>query len=249
MKHGIVAGEPGDQKWSRRVREGGLGKGPQGTSPRPYLSRSGRRKAARGQGAISGRVPWLRRADEPAGRQGGRVRILQALSSRGDRAAMDPRAGPGGDARPASALRRCPVLLRLVAHARTPTRAAKRSNDCRPENGPRRRLSSICTGAGRRPSPTPSAAPERSGVNAADIRTRARASPPVNGSAEGRRDASANRPSGRRHAASPRSSVSSRRLYGPHNSGIAGGYNHSVDAATATMTTRSSGRRAPDDCS
>ena len=39
VKHGIVAGEPGDQKWSRRVREGGLGKGPQGTSPRPYLSR------------------------------------------------------------------------------------------------------------------------------------------------------------------------------------------------------------------
>ena len=38
-QHGIVAGEPGDQKWSRRVREGGLGKGPQGTSPRPYLSR------------------------------------------------------------------------------------------------------------------------------------------------------------------------------------------------------------------
>ena len=39
VKHGIVTGEPGDQKWSRRVREGGLGKGPQGTSPRPYLSR------------------------------------------------------------------------------------------------------------------------------------------------------------------------------------------------------------------
>ena len=37
-QHGIVAGEPGDQKWSRRVREGGLGKGPQGTSPRPYLT-------------------------------------------------------------------------------------------------------------------------------------------------------------------------------------------------------------------
>ena len=50
-------------------------------------------QGARGQGALPGRVPWLRRADEPAGRQGGRVRILQALPSRGDRAAMDPRAG------------------------------------------------------------------------------------------------------------------------------------------------------------
>src|SRR6516162_6908467 len=26
--HDIVTGEPGDQKWSRRVREGGVGKGP-----------------------------------------------------------------------------------------------------------------------------------------------------------------------------------------------------------------------------
>ena len=43
-------------------------------------------------------------------------------------------------------------------------------------------------GAGRRPSPTPSAAPERSGVNAVDIRTRACAWPSVNGSAEGRRE-------------------------------------------------------------
>lgn len=40
----------------------------------------------------------------------------------GDRAAADPRAGPGGDARLASALRRRAVLLRLVAHARTPAR-------------------------------------------------------------------------------------------------------------------------------
>src|SRR5436190_20327556 len=47
---------------------------------------------ARGQGVLWGRVPWLRRPDEPAGRQGGRVRILQELPSRGDRAAMDPRA-------------------------------------------------------------------------------------------------------------------------------------------------------------
>jgi hypothetical protein len=36
---GMVAGEPGELKGSRRVPEGGVGKGPQGTSPAPYLSR------------------------------------------------------------------------------------------------------------------------------------------------------------------------------------------------------------------
>jgi hypothetical protein len=35
---GMVAGEPGELKGSRRVREGGVGKGPQGTSPAPYLN-------------------------------------------------------------------------------------------------------------------------------------------------------------------------------------------------------------------
>jgi hypothetical protein len=37
---GMVAGEPGELKGSRRVWEGGVGKGPtRGTSPAPYLSR------------------------------------------------------------------------------------------------------------------------------------------------------------------------------------------------------------------
>jgi len=78
----------------------------------------------------------------------------------------------------ATALRRPPTT------GRAPTRAgaaANRSNDCRSENGQRRPLSSICTGVGRRPSPTPSAAPERLGVNAVDIRTRACAWPSVTG--------------------------------------------------------------------
>jgi hypothetical protein len=68
----------------------------------------------------------------------------------------------------------CWIAKRTTGHARTHAgAAAKRSNDYKPENGPRRPLSSICTRAGRRPSRTPSAAPERSGVNAVDIRTRA----------------------------------------------------------------------------
>jgi menaquinone-9 beta-reductase len=56
--------------------------------------RSDRRKGARGQGALPGRLPGLRRADQRAQRQGRRVCLLQALPSRGDRAAMDPRAEP-----------------------------------------------------------------------------------------------------------------------------------------------------------
>jgi hypothetical protein len=51
-------------------------------------------KGARGQSALPGRLPGLRRADQRAQRQGRRVRLLQALPSRGDRAAMDPRAEP-----------------------------------------------------------------------------------------------------------------------------------------------------------
>jgi len=44
------------------------------------------------------------------------------LPSRRDRAGMDTGTGSRSDARPASALRRCALLVRLVAHARTPTR-------------------------------------------------------------------------------------------------------------------------------
>ena len=76
----------------------------------------------------------------------------------------------------ATALRRPPTTGPAPTHAGA---AAKRSNDYRPTNGPHRPLSSICTGVGRRPAPTPSAAPERLGVNAVDIRTRACAWPSV----------------------------------------------------------------------
>ena len=42
-------------------------------------------------------------------------------------------------------------------------------------------------------------------------------------------------PSRRRYAASPRSPVSSSRLYGAHNSGIAGGHGHAVGVTIATV--------------
>ncbi len=68
----------------------------------------------------------------------------------------------------ATALRR----RRMTGHARThAAAAAKRSNGYRPQNGPHRRLSRICTAAGRRPAPTPSPAPERPGHNAVVTRT------------------------------------------------------------------------------
>ena len=57
----------------------------------------------------------------------------------------------------ATAPRRPRMTGRVRTHAGA---AARRSNDYRPENGPRRLPSPICTGAGRRPSPTPSAAPD-----------------------------------------------------------------------------------------
>ena len=37
--HGIITGEPVAGKLARRVREGGVGKGPKGTSSAPYFTR------------------------------------------------------------------------------------------------------------------------------------------------------------------------------------------------------------------
>ncbi len=94
--------------------------------------------------------------------------------------------GPGnGFAKRCAHGERATALRRPRPTGRAPTHAgaaAKRSNDYMPENGPRRPLSPICTPAGRRPSRMPSAAAERSGVNAVDTRTRAGARPHVNGS-------------------------------------------------------------------
>ena len=80
--------------------------------------RSDRRQGTRGQGALPGSVSRLRGAHRATQRQGRRLCILQTLPSRRDCAAMDTGTGSRGDARVASALRRCAVLLRLVAHAR-----------------------------------------------------------------------------------------------------------------------------------
>ncbi len=104
VNHGIVAGEPGELKGSRRVREGGLGKGPQGTSPRPYLSRPDWEEGAGGQGALPGSLPRLRRVHTASERQGRCLRVLQGLSPRRHRAALDARACARRDARLAGLL-------------------------------------------------------------------------------------------------------------------------------------------------
>ena len=75
-----------------------------------YLTIRSAQRRARSRRAI-GASAGLRRADQRAQRQGRRVWLLQALPSRGDRAAMDPRAEPCGDARLASALRGSAVVL------------------------------------------------------------------------------------------------------------------------------------------
>jgi IS30 family transposase len=58
-----------------------------------------------------GSVSRLRGAHRATERQRRRLRVLQTLPSRRDRAAMDTGGGSRSDARMASALRRCAVLL------------------------------------------------------------------------------------------------------------------------------------------
>ena len=121
-QHGIVAGEPGDQKWSRRVREGGLGKGPQGTSPRPYLSRPDWREGPSREAPLSGSVSRVRGPNHRARRQGRCLRVLQGLPSRGDRDDPHARLGARRDARLAPAIRQATLVNRLVSHTRRPAR-------------------------------------------------------------------------------------------------------------------------------
>ena len=133
----------------------------------------------------------------------------------------------------ATALRR----PRMTGRARTRAgAAANRSNDYRPENGPRRPPSSICTAAGRAPSRTPSAAPERLGVHAADIRTRARAPARDRERRRSPRNASVPVASLRRGAERATGRLSAAADCGEGTiRGSPGGHGHAVDATAATV--------------
>ena len=96
-------------------------------------------------------------------RQGRRVRILQTLPSWRDRAAMDTGTGSRSDARMASALRRCAVLLRLVAHARTPARRRSAQTTTRRRMARTVHCHRSVREPGRQLAPTPSAVPETTG--------------------------------------------------------------------------------------
>ena len=89
--------------------------------------------------------------------------------------ARSRRNGPGnGFARRCAHGERATALRRPRMTGRAPTHAgaaAKRSNDYRPENGPHRPPSPICTAAWAAAAPTPSPAPERPGHNAVVTRT------------------------------------------------------------------------------
>src|SRR6266849_2373948 len=86
IPHGLVTGEPGDRKRSRRVREGDAGKGPKGTSPASYLGL--RREApcripgAAGRNSKGGSwVQWLTRIRKVNGtiacqKSDGQVQVL-----------------------------------------------------------------------------------------------------------------------------------------------------------------------------
>ena len=102
-----------------------------------YTIRSAKRHAR--SSAIPGRLPGLRRADQRAQRQGRRVRLLQTLPSGAiarewtrERSREAMRA-----CERATGLPRPPTTGRAPTHAGA---AAKRSNDYRPEIGPRRPL-------------------------------------------------------------------------------------------------------------
>ena len=130
----------------------------------------------------------LRGAHRAPERQGRRLRVLQTLPSRRDCAAMDPGTGSRSDARMASALRRCAVVLRLVAHPRTPARrrGAQTTTSRRMARAVHCHRSVRELGGGRRGRLRRRLNAWAS--NAVDKRTCSCVWPSVNGSAEGRRE-------------------------------------------------------------
>jgi len=113
---------------------------PSGTRTRDLL-RESRAKPPQRKRSIAGSLPVIGRAVHPAAqRQGRRLRVLQGLPPRCDRADLDSRARDRGDARLALPLRATAVVVRLVAHARSPprTRGGRAAGRGRMAGGQRR---------------------------------------------------------------------------------------------------------------
>ena len=127
------------------------------------LLRPQRRECPGGEGPLPGGVPRLRRSHPGAQWQGRRLRVLQGMPSRRDRAPMDTGARARRDARLAGAPRPPPVGLRLVAHPTPAAAAGKRSRGSTMATGRRQASSPTCTGAG-----TPRAQPHAAGSHERD---------------------------------------------------------------------------------
>src|ERR1700694_2260785 len=120
-RRAVAAGEPlpagrgSDDRPDRRPTRS-LAGDDQGVLLRPDW-----REGPSGQGPLPGGVPRLWRLHAAAQRQGRRVRVLQGVPPRRDRAPLDARPGAGRHARVARAVRPAAIVLRQVTHARAPT--------------------------------------------------------------------------------------------------------------------------------
>ena len=97
------------------------------TPPNSYLQTNkallgpDRREGPSREARLPRGVSRMRRPNHRARRQGRRLRVLQTLPSRRDRAHADARVGAGRDARVAPAIREASFVNRLVADARPQT--------------------------------------------------------------------------------------------------------------------------------
>ena len=134
--NGIATGEPGDRKRSRRVREGGAEKDPQGTSPASYLDRLSAVGRDARTGSADGSADDDRRhrrgtdaADRHPARRAGRwaphpqrSTAVGARPTQAAPAAADARAGAQRARAPGRCSRCCTASGSLTSRRRRPTR-------------------------------------------------------------------------------------------------------------------------------
>ena len=120
--------DPADRRPARSLAGDGQG----------VLLRPDRREGEGGQGPLPGRVSRLRRLHAAAQRQGRRLRVLQGLPPRRDRAAVDAQRVLEAMREWRAPVRPAAVVVRLVAHARpAPRRCSVRAAETRATGRPR----------------------------------------------------------------------------------------------------------------